>query len=524
MQEVFAGLVDASGRPIKKQALVQEQAGPTSGGVRKVWSDSVASGMTPQKMARMLKASRGGDSAEFVQFAEEMEERDPHYASVLNTRKLAVMGLRPQVEAASDEPRDIEIADAVREMIKRGGFRRMKYHALDGLGKGYAVIEIDWQAFDNEWRPAKYDWRDPSHFQWGDDGRQLRLRKDGVKDGVELTPGRFMVHVPQLKSGLPARNGLARLAAWCFCLKSFTLKDWAQFAETYGLPIRIGKYDADATEKQKRDLLRALRMMGHDFAAVIPDGMDVDLVQASSGKGGEGVFGGLAKYIDEAFSKAVLGQTMTTDNGSSQAQAKVHNEVRLDIVAADSDDLAESVNAAIIKPFIDFNFGVQESYPALTFPAEAAEDLKELADTIYTLSRAGLTFQASEVRDRFGFADPEEGAEVIGGLNPARGDGETDQAANRRKLCPGCGKAHNRVGDPEDEDALDQIGADALARWVEQVDPLLDPIRKIANSANSYEEFLQRLPEAVEASDVNQLATALGRAMFLSLGTGDGGE
>ncbi|WP_332831728.1 hypothetical protein [Escherichia coli] len=30
-------------------------------------------------------------------------------------------------------------------------------------------------------------------------------------DGVPLTPGKFIVHQPRLKSGLPLRNGLARL-------------------------------------------------------------------------------------------------------------------------------------------------------------------------------------------------------------------------------------------------------------------------------------------------------------------------
>ncbi|MEL6785104.1 MAG: DUF935 domain-containing protein [Pseudomonadota bacterium] len=526
MANTFAGLVDQYNRPIKKPDLVQEQASPTVGGVRKVWSDSVAAGMTPQKMGRMLKTSRGGDNAEFLRFAEEMEERDPHYAAVLNTRKLAVVSLAAQIEAASDDAKDVEMADAVRSLIKTAGFRRMKYDALDGLGKGYSVVEIDWQATATSWKPLEYLWRDQSHFQWGVDGRELRLRKEGSKEGVELTPGRFMVHVPQLKSGLPARNGLARLGAWNFILKSYSLKDWAQFAETFGLPMRIGKYDRDATPKDKAALLRALRMMAHDFAAVIPEGMDVELIQAASGRGGEAVFGGLAKYIDKAFSKAVLGQTMTTDNGSSQAQANVHNEVRMDIVAADAEQLAETIQTCIIIPFINFNYGMQEHYPQFTLPAEAAEDLEKLANVIGTLTGAGLTLQASEVRDRFGFADPEKGAELIGGFTATDTTGETAQ--NRAHVsgcqCGGCRKARNRVGDERDESEFDRIGADALANWQEQLDPLLDPIRKAANSVSTYEEFLERLPDAASEGDINRLATALGKAMFLSMAQGDGGD
>jgi hypothetical protein len=39
--------------------------------------------------------------------AEELEERDLHYSSVLRTRKLTVAGIEPSVEAASDDEHDV---------------------------------------------------------------------------------------------------------------------------------------------------------------------------------------------------------------------------------------------------------------------------------------------------------------------------------------------------------------------------------------------------------------------------------
>ncbi|MDQ9547252.1 phage portal protein family protein, partial [Serratia marcescens] len=70
--------------------------------------------------------------------AEEMEERDLHYSSVLRTRKLTVASIEPTVEAASDDTHDIELADAVRVMIERPQIPELMFDLLDGLGKGLA--------------------------------------------------------------------------------------------------------------------------------------------------------------------------------------------------------------------------------------------------------------------------------------------------------------------------------------------------------------------------------------------------
>ena len=73
-----------------------------------------------------------------------MEERDPHYSTQLRTRKLAVTGLVPTVEAASDDKKDQALADAVRELIRAPQFSDCLFDLQDGLGKGYSVIEIIW--------------------------------------------------------------------------------------------------------------------------------------------------------------------------------------------------------------------------------------------------------------------------------------------------------------------------------------------------------------------------------------------
>ena len=68
---------------------------------------------------------------------------------------------------------------------------------------------------------------------------------------------------------------------------------------------------------------------------------------------GNDVFERLARWVDEQTSKAVLGQTMTSDNGSSQAQANVHNDVRHDIAVSDARSLTGSLNRDLVMPYVD---------------------------------------------------------------------------------------------------------------------------------------------------------------------------
>ncbi len=64
-----------------------------------------------------------------------------------------------------------------------------------------------------------------------------------------------MVHTPRSKSGSVWRNGLARLVAVMYMLKSFTVRDWWAFAEVFGIPVRVGKYDPMPVAKTLARLL-----------------------------------------------------------------------------------------------------------------------------------------------------------------------------------------------------------------------------------------------------------------------------
>ncbi|WP_336801997.1 DUF935 domain-containing protein [Kaistia sp. MMO-174] len=520
-------LLDQFGRPMKPAVLREEISGPSLTGIRRHYDEVVASGLTPGKLASILREAVEGDADAYLTLAEEMEERDLHYRSQIALRKGVLLGLEPQVEAATDEARDQEIAEAVRDLIGRPQFSEMIEDLVDGLGKGYSVAEMIWDTTSTPWEPGTYKWRDPRWFLFDKvDRTTLRMKEDGAFNGVDLPPAKFIVHIPKLKSGIPIRGGLARLAAWAFMLKSYTLRDWAEFAEVYGKPYRVGKYGPGASEDDKAVLLRAIRDIAADAGAMIPDSMMIEFIEASNR--GEPVFGSLAEYLDKQVSKGVLGQTMSSDDGASRAQAEVHNGVRMDIAKMDGRQLGRTISRQLVIPFVLLNYGPQKIYPEVTFPVPEPEDLKALTDNLAKLVPMGLRVGTSVIRDKLQIPDPQPGEEILvapasrpAAPVPVEAPGRAAAAA-LGPVCAGCGQRHALAASAP-TDPLDSLIGAALEGWERPQRPLFVKIRSEWMAATSYDDLKVRLDALAGSLPVAEQAQVLAVMTMIARGLGEAG-
>jgi phage gp29-like protein len=494
-------------------------AAPSLTGIRRVWRDPVADGLTPTRLAAILRAAAEGVADEYLTLAEEMEERDAHYGSVLGTRKLAVTGLAVRVDAASDAADDVRRADILRELTAAPEFGEMAAHLTDALGKGYAVVELCWDRAGALWTP-RYAPRDPRFFTFDrNDGQTLRLRDEADPvNGIELPPYKFIVHTPKIRAGLPVRGGLARVAAVAYMCKAWTWRDWMAFADIYGLPMRIGKYGPNASEQDIEKLKAAIANLGSDAAGVMPDSMQVEFVQAAQTTGAADFFEKLAAFWDQQVSKAVLGQTMTADDGASLAQAKVHNEVRLDLLQADALALQNTLNRMLVRPFCDLNFG-GENYPKLVIHVPQPEDTRLLVDALAALVPLGLEVEQSVVRDKLGLPDPEPGAVLLRApsflpSSPAAENTPASMPDFQQKQFSAANRAVNHAGGPAAAPGrVDQLAAllakpaDAVvAGWIEQ-------IMQMIGRAASLDEVRDGLLALYPELDTGQLGALMQQAL-----------
>lgn len=516
-----AQLLDQYGRPIDMAALRAEQAAPTSAGIRRHDAMHPAAGLNPGRLARMLRDSIEGDPEQYLALAEDMEERDQHYASVLATRKLQVAGLEVSVEAADDDKASVDHADLVREVIDRDAFQAELRDMLDALGKGFSATEIVWDTSAGQWRPGQLKWRDPRWFVFDRiDGETLLLREGSHNAAVK--PFGWIVHHAKAKSGLPIRGGLARGAAWAFLFKAFTVKDWAIFCEAYGQPLRLGKFDAGASEKDKEILLEAVTNIGTDYAAIVPMSMSIEFVGAQLA-GNHELYEKRADWLDRQVSKLVLGQTATTDAiAGGHAVGKTHDRVREDIERADAIQLAATLNRDLVRPLVDLNFGPQKAYPRIRIGRPEEIDLDKFMNHVAAFVRLGGRVGMATVRDKIGLPDPSPDEVLLGAPAERTADPDRDQ----RKEAPEKGKdaAFSTAAGAADRDAIDDAAAEIAREWEPLLAPLTAGLADRLAAATSIEEARTILAEQLGAMDVSQLADMLARASFAARLAGETDE
>lgn len=525
--------------PIQAGALRREQGAPRVGSVRSPHRDPVADSLTPQKLASIMRRADAGDGTAYLTLAQEMEERDPHYRSVLHTRKMAVSGIEPQLILPNDGTGTKAIAAAVeRRITKTPRFEALVYDLLDGIGKGFACVETLWQRDATEWWPRQYRFTEQRHFVFDRATMTTPLlrtdRVDVDEDGESLRPYQWMIHIPKIASGIPLRTGLARTIAVCYMAKRWTCADWMAFLDLYGIPIRIGRYP-QALANDKGKLLKAVRSIGSDAAAVIPSEMEIELIE-SKAAGATGVFRETVEYWDAQTSKATLGQTMTSDDGSSLAQAKVHQQVQWDIRDADGRGVAATINEQLIKPFVLLNFGEQETYPEVSLQKKRPEDIVPLMQATKVFVDMGGVVQESEARDRLGYAEPEDGATLLKAATPAPAPGAPKDTGAGGSGEKDAVDDDDDVDDEEREanaarlrallyDAEDDVVADHLSDWHQLADPNVGRMVGAILTAESYDEARAILAELArdhgEVMDIGALVVSLGRAMFKLRGVGN---
>lgn len=487
--------------------------------IRQAWdAAAVAAALGPRQLAELVQAVRAGaDYHDYLILAEEMEERDLYYRSLVATRKLAVQAIEPTVAPTGDDQAAVDLAAAVRrDIVDRPEFVSMVYDALDALAKGFSVIEVVWETKTQPWRPVAYYWRDPRWFRFDRaTGRELRLLTDAAPvDGVPLEPFKWIIHVPQLKSGLPLRGGLALPAAYYHVLKSYDVSAWIAFVETFGYPLRVGKFSKNATPEDVAVLKRAVANVGRDVGAVIPDDMLIEIESGVQQGSSVDYYQKLADWCDRQNAVGVLGQVATTEGtpgrlGSDDAQ----NEVRHDILRSDGRQLAATLQRDLVEPYVTLNYGPQPAYPQLQIVVEPPEDVALLVDSVAKLVPLGLPVAVKDLRRRLRLTEPAEGDEVI--QPPA-----APPAPNSRTLLSALARAGAEPRRRTDVEAdIDELIEGR--NWEPIVRPLYDAVQEWADRMGSLDEARERLPELLRLLDGEQAIEQLAADLLRARGLGD---
>lgn len=141
--------------------------------------------------------------------------------------------------------------------------------------------------------------------------------------------------------------------------KKYALQFWDQFAEIFGMPIRIAK----TSSRNKNDIDKTenmLEQMGAAAWGLFPEGTELEIKESSRGDAFE-VYDKRVERANSEMSKAILGQTMTMDNGSSKSQGEVHERVSDEIADEDAEFILDIINDELLPRLRTHGFPIADT-------------------------------------------------------------------------------------------------------------------------------------------------------------------
>jgi len=392
------------------------------------WHDYPADGLTPSRLASILRSADEGAIDQAMALFEQMEEKDAHLHCIANTRRLAVTGLPWKIQSAAevldgvDRSAADETASFCREVLARiDRLDETLQHLSLAIGRNIAMAENVWEVHNgklilNDVIPISFD-----RIAFDERHNPHVLTEQEPYRGIDLPYGKFIVHTPHAVSGDPMRGGLLRVSALAYLGKHFAMKDWLIFGELFGMPLRVARYEPSATPEEKRELLHMLQTLGSDAAAIFSKAVELQLVEAGQGKAPP-PYENMCRFFNQELAKAWLGQTLTVNTqrqASEAAVAKIQNEIRHEIREDDITKEGRTIRRDVLEPLVRIEFGPDAPVPFFRRQYKPPRDLRELADVLnVAVNDLQMKVPTDWAHDVLGVPEVAQGKPSLKGCSP----------------------------------------------------------------------------------------------------------
>lgn len=497
---------------------------------------------TPERVANILEAAERGDEfalGEYFALVDKVIEREMHTAGVVNGLVLAVAGLPHKVmppKATSATKRAQKIADDVQSLFEPSSPLRLAAPGIisQGITHGIGAAAVLCETTPTSWKPVQF-MQKPAHFFTFDrtDGRTPLLRNELAGQApLPIEPGTALVFTPSRNAALQIKNGLGWILAWAYVIKSIVIGNKLTRLENFGNPVVVGTYPRNTTPEDISLLHRAVAAVNNSFRTVYREDLNIDFKEAPNGH--TDMYEKVCRYFDELISKVVWASTLTTDSNShgTYALGKIHAEGKYDVIRTYAHQWSAALQH-LVNAYVVWNYGPDAPIPTILVDVEEPEDLVAKSTIIKNLRDAGVPLVASEIRQAFGFREPQEGDELIGAAVPiSTGDGSSGNgpastqepagAAQNNRQGVGC-PVHSSNAVAPARDALDELADEMLADWQAINTAIDEKLAAAANNTASIEDMRAALVALAEELDTEDLAVLLTKARTKARLAGDTG-
>lgn len=418
---------------------------------------------------------------------------DPHVFACTQSRKAGVLSLDWEINRGLDKD---ENAETIEKLLKKLDISKLISDILDATQFGFQPLEIMWKKEKSGYiLPEKIIAKPPEWFCFDDDNN-LKFRTKENYYGEIVPEKKFLLAQNNPSYNNPYGERTLSRVFWSVTFKKGGLKFWVVFTEKYGMPHLIGKHPRGATQEETNTLADMLEEMVQDAIAVIPDDSSVEIQEANKSSSAE-IYEKLIDKMNAEISKAILGQTLTTEIGStgSYAASNTHMQVRQDIIDSDK-KLVESVVNQLIHWIYEINYS-NEDIPVFEMFAPEDVDLT-LAQRDKILSETGVKFTKEYFIKTYGLED--EDFDIKEDAYPIQNPQFKEFSEQE----------HTTPGQEQIESLFKFISETNLT---EQAQKMISPLISLIETCESYEEAYELLTDKNLKS--KKFEESLQKALFL---------
>jgi Protein of unknown function (DUF935) len=304
--------------------------------------------------------------------------------------------------------------------------------------------------------------------------------------------------------------------------------DWDGFLEDYGIPAQFFVLPPNVPKEREAEFQRAAELAISAARGSVPNGTTM-LSPAATLSGGAGVFKERLQYLDEQIVIAGTAGKLTvlSEAGSGTLAGNAQKEAFDEIAQAILNQVATALHKQFDEPLINRLYPGKPVLAYFEFAQINVKDTSEVFDDAAKAQTAGFAMEEEELSERTGYK-----LTYVGVSQQA--PGSKLQAPNKEAASPGGSAAASgdvkpntpaqpsspvsALPDPVSAVAGNlHLTAQFVAPAKSVIDDLLAQAQKgdVTNEqlAASAEEFLKRIPEIAETTDVSEVADALEKAM-----------
>lgn len=338
---------------------------------------------------------------------------DDQVKASMHFKKILVVGRDWSMLPANDTPQAKEIAEYVTWCLNKIDFTHTLKEAASAFENGYSLAEIVWDRYpvDAAKFPTlaasssncvmfdKIAHRDPRDLQLQMDqhGNYMGVLQLSMGQNITLPANKTWLYSYNKKFGNLYGESDLRSAYRSWWAKKFIINFWNVFLERMGQPMMMMKYPQGASDPLKATLMKILKNLASKTEVLVPDGVSVELVEAT--RGGTATYKEALAYYDNSIARSVLLPALfgLGGEGGSDRGNDAQSLIQARMIFKMADDLSKEISLSlmcqVIMQLVAMNYG-QEAAETL-MPKFFWQDYSEyqatlIADEIRQLHTAGI--------------------------------------------------------------------------------------------------------------------------------------